>query len=127
MGTVYETRETREETLYWRVDDAIRSHKSLLLSTMGPQAAIGELVRRDEGLVEALHEIALEVEKLAGRPTGGAPHATEHVAAIRSRPRLSAAGPHTAVTELVKRNLGLEKAVRAIALDVQKLADSHEA
>lgn len=58
--------ETLDETLCERVDDAIRSHKSLLLSTTGPMAAIEELVRRNEGLEAALREIALEVQRLAG-------------------------------------------------------------
>jgi hypothetical protein len=65
--------ETLDETLCERVDDAIRSHKSLLLSTTGPVAAIGELVRRIEGLEEALREIALEVQKLAISQQGEAP------------------------------------------------------
>ena len=54
-----------DETLCARVDAVIRAHKSQLLSTTGPQAAIGELVTRSEGLEKALREIALEVQKLA--------------------------------------------------------------
>ena len=65
--------ETLDETLCERVDEVIRSHKNLLLSTTGPVAAIGELVRRSEGLEEALREIALEVQKLATSQKGGAP------------------------------------------------------
>ena len=57
--------ETLDETLCGRVDAVIRSHKSRLLSTTGPQAAIGKLVTRCEGLEKALREIALEVQKLA--------------------------------------------------------------
>ena len=76
MIVVYHGRrgmETLEETLCGRVDEVIRSHKSLLLSTTGPVAAIGELVTRSEGLEEALREIAREVQKLAASPKGGAP------------------------------------------------------
>jgi predicted sugar kinase len=65
--------ETLEETLCERVDEAIESHKGLLLSTTGPVAAIGELVTRVEGLEEAIREIALEVQRLADSQKGGAP------------------------------------------------------
>ena len=57
--------ELLDETLSERVDDVIRSHKCLLLSTTGSQAALAELVRRSEGLEQAIREVALEVEKLA--------------------------------------------------------------
>ncbi len=36
-----------------------------LLSTTGLQATVDELVRRNYGLEQALHEIALEVQRLA--------------------------------------------------------------
>jgi hypothetical protein len=65
--------ETLDETLCGRVDEVIRSHKSLLLSTTGTRAAIGELATRCEGLEKALREIALEVQKLAASQKGGAP------------------------------------------------------
>ncbi len=65
--------QTLDETLCGRVDEVIRSHKSLLLSTTGTTDAIGELVRRSEGLEQALREIALEVQKLAASQKGGAP------------------------------------------------------
>jgi hypothetical protein len=60
MSTVY-------ATLYERVDELIRSHKSehAVLSTAGTQVAIAELVARSEGLEQALREIALEVQQLA--------------------------------------------------------------
>ncbi len=59
MDTVY-------ATLYERVDELIRSHKSehAVLSTAGTQVAIAELVARSEGLEQALREIAQEVERL---------------------------------------------------------------
>jgi len=57
--------ETLDETLCERVDEAIQSHKGLLLSTSGPVSAIGELLTRSEGLEEAIREIAREVERLA--------------------------------------------------------------
>ena len=59
MDTVY-------ATLYERVDELIRSHKSehAVLSTAGTQVVIAELVARSEGLEQALREIAQEVERL---------------------------------------------------------------
>ncbi len=59
MDTVY-------ATLYERVDELIRSHKSehAVLSTAGTQVAIAELVARSEGLEQALREIALQVQQL---------------------------------------------------------------
>jgi hypothetical protein len=65
MDTVY-------ATLYERVDELIRSHKSehAVLTTAGTQVAIAELVARSEGLERALREIALEVERLgAAQPS----------------------------------------------------------
>ncbi len=66
--------ESLEATLYERVDQLVQSHKGQepLLSTMGTQALVEELVSRTHGLEQAVREIALEVEKLAalqqGRP-----------------------------------------------------------
>lgn len=55
-----------DDTLCGRVDEAIESHKSLLLTTSGPVSAIGELLTRIEGLEEAIRQIAVEVERLCG-------------------------------------------------------------
>jgi predicted sugar kinase len=59
-----------DETLCGRVDEAIESHKSVLLTTSGPLSAIGELLTRIEGLEEAIRQIAAEVERLGGSPKG---------------------------------------------------------
>ena len=55
------------ETLSARVDELIAAHKSPLLATSGPDAAIRELVARSEAHEKALREIAREVEELAAR------------------------------------------------------------
>ena len=59
--------ESMEDTLYARVDELVESHKGQepLLSTMGTQALVEELVSRTHGLEQAVRAIALEVEKLA--------------------------------------------------------------
>ena len=59
--------ESVEDTLYERVDELVESHKGQepLLSTMGTQALVEELVSRTHGLEQAVREIAREVEKLA--------------------------------------------------------------
>jgi len=46
-----------------------------------------------------------------------------------ARPLLATTSTHTAIHELIARTVGLEKAVREIALEVQKLenAEEHEA
>src|SRR5437667_6757494 len=55
---------TTAESLYERVDELIQSHKrEPLLSTTGTRAAIGELMSRLVGLEEAIHEIALEIQR----------------------------------------------------------------
>ena len=54
-----------DETLCARVDAVIRAHKSQLLSTTGPQAAIGELVTRSEGLEKALRDRGAELSTTA--------------------------------------------------------------
>jgi len=129
MKTPKHIRETRTETLCERVDEAIQSHKRVLKPWMGPQAAVGELVRRDEGLEEALNEIAREVQGLAAAQKGGAAPLAERVEEIRSHKDLLqiSTSSRTALGELVKRNLDLETAVRVVALETQQLAASHEA
>lgn len=53
-------------TLLERVDEVLATHKSCELhSTTGLQATVGELALRSQGLERALHEIALDVQKLA--------------------------------------------------------------
>ena len=59
-----------EETLRGRVDEAIESHKNVLLTTSGPLSAIGELLTRIEGLEEAIRQIAVEVERVGGSAKG---------------------------------------------------------
>jgi predicted sugar kinase len=55
---------TTAESLCERVDELIRAHKrEPLLSTTGTRAAIGELMSRIVGLEEAMHEIALEIQR----------------------------------------------------------------
>ena len=52
------------ESLCERVDELVQSHKrEPLLSTTGTRAAIGELMSRIVGLEEAIHEIALEIQR----------------------------------------------------------------
>lgn len=55
-----------DSSLLERLDDVLRAHKSCeLLSTTGLQATVDELALRTRGLEQALHEIAVEVQKLA--------------------------------------------------------------
>ena len=57
---------TAAEGLVARVDELIESHRcETLLSTTSASAAIGELVRRNEGLEQAIRALALAVEQLA--------------------------------------------------------------
>lgn len=66
--------ETLDESLYARVDELIQSHQGRhLLSTIGTQASIEELVLRTQGLEDAIRELALEVEKLAASQASSAP------------------------------------------------------
>jgi hypothetical protein len=58
-----------------------------------------------EGVHETLYE---RVDKLIGRP--------------HKRPLLSSTGDHAAISELIARNKGLEKAIREIAREVEELA-----
>jgi hypothetical protein len=58
-----------------------------------------------EGVYETLYE---RVDKLIGRP--------------HERPFLSSTGDHAAISELISRNKGLERAVREIAREVEELA-----
>jgi hypothetical protein len=56
-----------EQTLDERVGELILSHKGRqLLSTTGTRAAIEELAARSEGLEQAIRQLALELEQLAG-------------------------------------------------------------
>lgn len=65
---------TLDKTLPERVDEVVRSHRRRpFLSSMGTQAAIGELIVRNEGLELAIHELAAEVERLAALQEGGEP------------------------------------------------------
>lgn len=59
--------ETLTETLLERMDNLIEARKSHqpLLSTTGTSVAIAELVARNEGLEQALRELAVEVQKLS--------------------------------------------------------------
>ena len=60
-----------DETLCERVDELLRSHKrEPLLSTTGSRAFIVELAARNEGLEEAIREIALEVQEVAASQKG---------------------------------------------------------
>ena len=58
-----------------------------------------------EGVYETLYE---RVDKLIGRP--------------HKRPLLSSTGDHAAISELISRNKGLERAIREIAREVEELA-----
>jgi hypothetical protein len=59
--------ETLDDALKERVDELTGSGKPRQrpLSTMGTQAAIAELIARNERLERAVAELALEVERLA--------------------------------------------------------------
>jgi hypothetical protein len=60
--------QTLDQTLSERVDEVIRSHKGQpLLSTTGPQVALGELMSRVQGLEEVVRTLAAEVERLGAR------------------------------------------------------------
>ena len=55
-----------ETTLLDRVDQVLVAHKEReLRSTTGLQATVEELVLRLQGLEQAVHEIAVEVQRLA--------------------------------------------------------------
>jgi hypothetical protein len=58
-----------------------------------------------EDVYETLYE---RVDKLIGRP--------------HKRPLLSSTGDHAAISELISRNKGLERAIREIAREVEELA-----
>lgn len=56
---------TAADALVAHVDELIESHRTqTLLSTTSTSAAIGELVRRNEGLEQAIRALALAVENL---------------------------------------------------------------
>lgn len=58
--------ETLNETLSRRVDDLIASHhRTTFLSTTGTRAGLDELICRNEGLEQAVRELAAEVQRLA--------------------------------------------------------------
>jgi hypothetical protein len=49
-----------------RVDRILRQHEDVpLLSTTPTEVAIGELIKRSEGLAKAIRELAAELEKRA--------------------------------------------------------------
>ena len=58
-----------------------------------------------EDVDETLSE---RIDKLIGRP--------------HKRPLLSSTGDHAAISELISRNKGLERAIREIAREVEELA-----
>jgi hypothetical protein len=60
-----ELTEALDATLYERVDELIRAHRSQLLWSTGSRAALHELAVRSEGLELAIREIAREVQRLA--------------------------------------------------------------
>ena len=64
MGALFATLDT---SLSDRVDELIRSHKSEqpLLHCSPTPTAIAELIRRNDGLEEAVRELAREIEDLA--------------------------------------------------------------
>ncbi len=58
--------ETLSETLTQRVDELIESHHRMgFLSTTGTRAAVEELIERNEGLEQAVRELAVEVQRLS--------------------------------------------------------------
>ena len=57
---------TLDQTLSERVDELVTSHHQRpFRSTTGTHAAIAELVERNKGLELAVHQLAVEVERLA--------------------------------------------------------------
>ncbi len=57
---------TLDRTLSERVDELGESHhRRPFRSTMGTQAAIAELITRNEAFELAIHQLAVEVERLA--------------------------------------------------------------
>jgi|RhiMetStandDraft_4_1073278.scaffolds.fasta_scaffold760167_1 hypothetical protein len=56
-----------QTTLVDRVDKLVQTQKSNLLATTPTTVAVSELATRVDSLERAVREIALEVEKLAGR------------------------------------------------------------
>lgn len=60
--------ETLSDALTQRVEDLIESHHhEKLLTTTPMRVVMHELVERNEGLEEAVRELALEVQRLAAR------------------------------------------------------------
>jgi len=55
---------TLDTSLLERVQTLMDRNRRELLSTTGLQATVDELVRRNHALEQALHEIAVEVERL---------------------------------------------------------------
>jgi hypothetical protein len=63
---------TLDKTLSESVHELVESHRQRpFRSTMGTQAAIAELIDRNEGLELAIHRLAVEVERLAALQEGG--------------------------------------------------------
>lgn len=71
-------------------------------------------------------EAAAEPEPTAGIGETLAQRVDETIASHRRRELLSTTGTVATVEELVVRNAGLEKAVRALALELQALSDRFE-
>jgi hypothetical protein len=60
--------EALSDTLIQRVDDLIESHHhERLLTTTSVRVVMHELVERNEGLEQAVRELALQVEELSAR------------------------------------------------------------
>jgi hypothetical protein len=58
--------ESLNETLAQHVDDVIESHHhKTLLTTTGTRTAVYELLERNDGLEQAVRELAAEVQRLA--------------------------------------------------------------
>jgi hypothetical protein len=63
---------TLDKTLSERVDELVESHRRRpFVSTMGTQAAIDELIARNEGLELAIRGLAVEVERLSALQEAG--------------------------------------------------------
>lgn len=58
--------ETLSETPTQRVDELIESHHHIrFFSTTGTRAAVEELIERNEGLEQAVRELAVELQRLS--------------------------------------------------------------
>lgn len=60
--------ESLSDTLAQRVEGLIQSHhRTKLLTTTGTRAALEELIERNDGLEQAVRELAAEVQRLAAK------------------------------------------------------------